>query len=109
MPTVPIRLSQRSDMHMVDKCDVASVLDSKDGPLLQVDNSSLMLEMPDVEEIAKSIWQRQRDALGPNSIHYDTKWCDQSVPRKFWDEFVLDAQAVLTLLCEKHYEYQKAR
>jgi hypothetical protein len=77
--------------------------------LFQVDSSTLTLDTPDVEEIAKAIWQRQHDTLVSDSLFYNTKWRDQSIPSKFWDEFLLDAHAVLSLLFNKHIEYQNRR
>ena len=94
---------------MVDK--------SKGAPRCKADTSAaiyfrldplvLTLETPDLEEIARTIWQRQHDALGTDAITYHAIWRDQSVPTKFWDEFLLDAQAVLSLLNKKHIERQK--
>jgi len=75
----------------------------------RLDPSVLTLEMPSVEAVAKAIWQRQRDALDPAAIAYNAKWRDPSIPQKFWDEFVLDAYAVLLLLIEKHTEYENPR
>ena len=72
-------------------------------------SSVLMLEMPSVEDVAKAIWQRQRNALDPAAISYSVQWRDPSIPQKFWDEFVLDAYAVLLLLIEKHTEYENPR
>jgi hypothetical protein len=66
----------------------------------------LTLEMPDVEEIAKAIWERQHNKLPSHALAYQTRWLDESVPRKFWDEFLLDAQAVLQVLYRKHVEYE---
>ena len=68
--------------------------------------SVLMLETPIDEEIAKAIWQRQRDQLDSDAISSKAKWRDPSVPSRFWDEFLLDARAVLSLLYRKHFEYQ---
>jgi hypothetical protein len=76
---------------------------------LQVDPSILTFEMPNVEEIARVIWQRQHDALVSDAISYNLKWRDESIPSRFWDEFLLDARAVLSLLCKKHVEYQNTR
>jgi len=75
----------------------------------QVVPSILTLETPDVEEIAKVIWQRQHNALVSDAISYNLKWRDQSIPSRFWDEFLRDARAVLSLLCKKHIEYQNTR
>jgi hypothetical protein len=66
--------------------------------------SILKLETPPVEEIARAIWRRQHDLLASDAISRDVVWRDQSIPSKFWDEFLLDAHAVLSLLCEKHME-----
>jgi len=76
---------------------------------LQVDHSILTLETPNAEEIARAIWQRQHDALVSDAIFHNAKWRDQSIPSKFWDEFLLDAHAVLSLLYKKHIEYQNTR
>jgi len=73
----------------------------------QATPSVLTFEAPIDEEIAKAIWQRQHSRLVSGSIFYSAKWRDQSVPSRFWDEFLLDAQAVLSLLYKKHTEYQK--
>jgi hypothetical protein len=67
----------------------------------------LTLELPDVEDIARAIWLRQHSALDSNAN--GRRWRDKGVPSKFWDEFVLDAGAVLALLHEKHIKYQKKR
>jgi hypothetical protein len=67
------------------------------------------LETPKAEEIARAIWQRQHAVLSAESLSYHTQWRDQSIPHRFWDEFVLDAHAVLLLLHEKHNDYQNAR
>ncbi len=64
----------------------------------RVHPSILSLETPKAEDIARAIWQRQRDALGPGAIAYNAEWRDQSIPSRFWDEFLLDAYAVLSLL-----------
>jgi hypothetical protein len=69
------------------------------------EHSLLIFEKPDVEELAEAIWQRQRDALQPGAIFSNAKWRDQSIPSRFWNEFLLDAQAVLSLLDRKHTEY----
>jgi len=75
----------------------------------QIDSLILTLETPNVEEIAKAIWQRQHDTLPPDAISNDVKWQDQTIPYKFWDEFLLDAHAVLLLLYRKHVEYQNTQ
>lgn len=72
-------------------------------------NGILTLETPKAEEIAKAIWQRQHAALSVDSLSYHTQWRDQSIPPRFWDEFLLDANAVLLLLHERHSDYQNAR
>jgi hypothetical protein len=73
------------------------------------ENEVLTLETPKAEEIARAIWQRQHAVLSAESLSYHTQWRDQSIPHRFWDEFVLDAHAVLLLLHEKHNDYQNAR
>ena len=77
-------------------------LRADDGPAI------VTLKLPDVEEIARAIWQRQHDALDREAITHDLKWRDPSVPTKFWDQFLLDAQAVLAILQKKHVEYRRA-
>jgi hypothetical protein len=75
------------------------------GDVLFVPNPLILaLETLDVDEIAMAIWQRQRDSLGPDAITHYIKWRDPLVPEKFWNEFVLDAQAVLSLLYRKHFD-----
>lgn len=64
---------------------------------------------PNAEEIARAIWQRQRAALPAESPSYRKQWRDQSIPPRFWNEFLLDAHAVLLLIHEKHDDYQNAR
>ena len=85
---------------------ISSCSKSEEEVRLQADQSTLTLEMPNVEEIARAIWQRQHDALGSDAIYYNAKWRDQTLPFKFWEEFVLDAHAVLMLLYKKHIDYQ---
>jgi hypothetical protein len=68
----------------------------------------LTLAAPQVEEIARAIWQRQHDSLDRSALSYNAKWRDQSIPTKFWDEFVSDARVVLLLLYKKHTQYQNA-
>jgi hypothetical protein len=75
----------------------------------QVYPSILTLKTPNVEEIARAIWQRQHDALNSHAASYNATWRDQSIPSRFWDEFMLDAQAVLLLLYNNHIEYQNTR
>jgi hypothetical protein len=72
-------------------------------------NEILILETPKAEEIARAIWQRQHAALSDECLSYHTKWRDESIPSRFWDEFLLDAHAVLLLLYEKHNYYRNAR
>jgi hypothetical protein len=57
---------------------------------------------PKAEEIAQAIWKRQRSTLSPGAIYYNTEWRDHSLPSRYWDDFVLDAHAVLTLLRGKN-------
>jgi hypothetical protein len=73
---------------------------------LRANSAILTLKIPDVEEIAQAIWQRQHDALDAGAILHNVEWRDQSVPSKFWDEYFLDAQVILMLLYKKHIEYQ---
>jgi hypothetical protein len=95
---------------MVDnRFGVSICSENEEAVPLQADQSIFMLEAPSVEEIARAIWQRQHDTLSPEAIHYNAEWRDQSLPSKFFDSFVLDAHAVLTLLYKKHIEYQKIR
>ena len=72
-------------------------------------NEILTLETPKAEEIARAIWQRQHAALSAECLSYHTQWRDQSIPPRFWEEFLLDAHAVLLLLQEKHSDYRNAR
>ena len=93
-------------MNEKPKCDTYC---SVDEPVpFQVIPSVLTLEAPLAEEIAKAIWQRQHDRLVPGAISYNSKWRDQSVPSRYWDEFLLDAHAVLLLLYKKHIKYQNS-
>jgi hypothetical protein len=95
---------------MIDKQNGVPICSTSNEPTpLQVDISILTLETPDVEEIAKAIWQRQHDALAPDAVYNNLRWRDQSIPSKFWDEFLRDAHAVLGLLYKKHIEYQRTR
>jgi hypothetical protein len=95
---------------MVDKSkNVPFCSRNNEAIFFQVNSSILTLDTPDVEDIAKAIWQRQHDTLDSNSIFYNTTWRDKSIPLKFWDEFLLDAHAVLSLLFNKHIEYQNRR
>ena len=95
---------------MPEKLNVATILSRGDGKsCLEANPSIQMLETPNVEEIARAIWQRQHDALGPDAISYNAKWRDESIPSKFWDEFLLDAHATLLLLYKKHIKYQNRR
>ena len=68
---------------------------------------TLTLEMPDIEDIARVIWQRQHDALDSNSNA--RHWRDKTIPSKFWNEFLLDAHAVLSLLEKEHVKFQTKR
>jgi hypothetical protein len=70
-------------------------------------HSTLKLELPSAEEIARAIWQRQHDALVSDSISHRATWRDPSVPYKFWDEFLLDARAVILLLKNRQSEREK--
>ena len=91
-------------MNEKPKCDTYC---SVDEPVpFQVIPSVLTLEAPLDDEIAKAIWQRQHDRLVPHAISYNAKWRDQSMPSRYWDEFLLDAHAVLLLLYKKHNKFQ---
>ena len=108
---VIIRLDKRWDARMNDRPNGDGVplrSPSNGANYLRANAVILTLKIPDVEEIAQAIWQRQHDALGSGALSHDVEWRDQSVPSKFWDEFYRDAQAVLMLLYEKHIEYQNA-
>ncbi len=95
---------------MVDRSKSVPICSKNNEAILfQTGASILMLDTPDVEEIAKAIWQRQHDRLVAESLFYNATWRDQSIPSKFWDEFLLDAHAVLSLLFIKHIEYQNRR
>jgi hypothetical protein len=71
------------------------------------DLPALTLDLPDVEEIARAIWERQHNKLRSNALSYQTRWRDESIPAKFWEELLLDAQAVLRVLYKKHLEYNQ--
>jgi hypothetical protein len=104
---VVIHLDCGLDMRMIGKSNGPLFCSrSKEDISLRENLSILTLVIPDVEEIAKAIWQRQHDALGPEAISRAIKWRDQTVPLRFWNEFLLDAQTVLTFLHEKNIEYQ---
>ena len=66
---------------------------------------TLTLELPDIEDIARAIWQRQHDTLGSNSNA--RHWRDTALPSRFWDEFLLDARAVLSFLKNEHLRFQE--
>jgi|SRR6516162_6799297 hypothetical protein len=82
-------------------------LGSKKRIPLEPNVAILMFEAPSLEEIAKVIWQRQHNALPSHAIYHNLNWRDPLVPPKFWEEFLLDARAVLSLLYKKDLEYQK--
>jgi hypothetical protein len=75
--------------------------------VLRTEPSILIMETPDAEEIAEVIWQRQHDTLVPEAIFSGAKWRDQSIPFQFWNEFLLDAQAVLSFLYRKHIQHNR--
>jgi hypothetical protein len=85
---------------------VHSFLNSTKDNFSSIDDLILTFETPSVEEIARAIWQRQRSTTHPDAISFNAKWLDQTIPSKFWNEFLLDAQAVLWLLYKKHMDYQ---
>ena len=66
----------------------------------------LTLETPDLEEMARAIWERQHNALSDKAIARDVEWRDPSLPQRYWNEFLLDASAVLSLLHREHIKYQ---
>lgn len=113
----PLMMEQRSES--VDRCQFvrARVIDKPNGISLRPGrdmtpaeaNEILTLETPQAEEIARAIWQRQHAALSAESLSYHAQWRDQSIPLKFWNEFLLDAHAILLLLHEKHKDFQTAR
>jgi len=80
-------------------------VDSHPGP--ENHPSVLTLETPDIEDIARVIWQRQHDALASSSNA--RHWRDKAIPSKFWNEFLLDARAVLALLQKEHVRFRKKR
>jgi hypothetical protein len=95
---------------MVDKSkNVPFCSRNNEAIIFQVGSSILTLDTSDVEEIARAIWQRQHDALGPEAISRVIKWRDQTIPPRFWNEFLLDAHAVMMFLYEKNIEYQNRR
>ena len=95
---------------MIDQSNDVFCCSGYDEPIfLQAHPSILTLETPSLEEIAKVIWQRQHDALAPDAVSRDIKWRDQSIPSRFWDEFLLDAHAVLLLFYKKHIVFQNTR
>jgi hypothetical protein len=97
----------RAGQHRVDTDMTSRFVQKNETELAQSNQSILTLETPEIEEIARAIWQRQHDTLNSSSIHYNADWRDKTLPSEFWNEFVLDAQAVLTLLYKKHIEHQK--
>ena len=68
--------------------------------------SILTLETPDIEEIARAIWERQHNALSENAIAREVDWRDPSLPPRYWNEFLLDASSVLSILHRGHIKYQ---
>jgi hypothetical protein len=94
---------------VIDKPNGVSLCAGSDTTLPAEENEILTLETPKVEEIARAIWQRQHAALPAESLSYRTQWRDQSIPPRFWNEFLLDAHAVLLLLHEKRIDYRNAR
>ena len=105
-----IRLAYRQETRMIDRPKGAPFCSRNNETIFFQDHSSILtLRTPNVEDIARAIWQRQHDALFSDAITHNVKWRDQSIPSKFWDEFLLDAHAVLSLLYKKHIEYQNTR
>ena len=92
---------------MIDSANgVHSFLNRTEDNFSSVDDLILTFETPSAEEIARAIWQRQHSTMHPDDISFNAKWRDQTIPSKFWHEFLLDAQAVLSLLYKKHIDYQ---
>jgi hypothetical protein len=102
-------MEQRSEP--VDPLWRGCVIDKPNGvsTLSAEENEILTLKTPKAEDIARAIWQRQHAALSAESLSYHTQWRDRSIPPRFWDEFLLDAHAVLLLLHEKHSDYRNAQ
>jgi hypothetical protein len=42
------------------------------------DPQVITLEMPDTEEIARAIWERQHNKLPSNALSYQARWLDES-------------------------------
>ena len=92
---------------MIDSANgVHSFLNRTEDNFSSVDDLILTFETPSAEEIARAIWQRQRSTMHPDAISFNAIWRDQIIPSKFWNEFLPDAQAVLSLLYKKHIDYQ---
>jgi hypothetical protein len=95
---------------MVDKPNGGTFYSRSDEANFVLANPTILtLETPNVEDIAKAIWQRQHDTLVSDAISYGVKWRDQSIPARFWEEFLQDAHAVLLLLREKDIEYRNVQ
>jgi hypothetical protein len=95
---------------MVDKPNGGAVYSRSDGANFVLANPTILtLETPNVEGIARASWQRQHDTLVSDAISYSVKWRDQSIPARFWEEFLLDAHTVLLLLHKKDTEYRNVR
>jgi hypothetical protein len=69
----------------------------------------LTIELPSVEEIAKAIWKRQHEALNTHALSYNAQWRDSSIPSRYWDQFLLDARAVLLLLQDVDHARQEEK
>ena len=95
------------DQNMIDSPNgVHSFLNGTKDNFSWIDDLILTFETPSAEEIARAIWQRQRSTMHPDATSFNAIWRDQTIPSKFWNEFLLDAQAVLSLLYKKHIDYQ---
>jgi hypothetical protein len=94
---------------VIDKPNGVSLCPGRDTTLSAEENEILTLETPKAEEIARAIWQRQHTALPAECLSRHTQWRDESIPSRFWNEFLLDAHAVLLLLHAKHNDYRNAR
>ena len=88
---------------MIEPADRASLCSSYNEP--RAYPSILTLATPDIEDIARAIWERQHDELGPEAVAYHARWRDPSIPSRFWNEFLLDANAVLAFLYNGHVKY----
>jgi hypothetical protein len=101
--------AKKFEVCVIEKPNGVSLCPGRDMTLSAERNEILTLKTPKAEEIARAIWQRQHAALPVESLSHHTQWRDQSIPPRFWNEFLLDAHAVLLLLHEKHNDYQNVQ